>query len=104
MNNWIGIPIKDLLQELFMAEQNLDQDVEKLWYKIKIFPEIWKCTDVIEENFWVVAKAQNYMIWYNDIVESFNVSSFQNEGEILNYFTSKHDLNTALRKLKTSLK
>lgn len=32
------MPIKDLLQELFMAEQNLDQDVEKLWYKIKIFP------------------------------------------------------------------
>ena len=99
MNNWIAFPKKDLMQEIFLAEFNLDHETLILWNKIKISPEIWSCKDVIEENFWVVAKSESYIIWYNDIKEGFNVSKFLDEYKILEYRASQQELNLALKEL-----
>ena len=99
MNNWIAFPKKDLLQEIFLAEFNLDHETLILWNKIKISPEIWSCKDVIEENFWVVAKTNNQIIWYNDIEEGFNVSKYLDEYIILEYCASQQELNLALKEL-----
>ena len=99
MDNWIAFPKKDLMQEIFLAEFNLDDKQLILWNQIKISPEIWKCKDVIEENFWVVAKSDHYIIWYNDISEGFCISNYQKEKEITAYKTSNYDLNDAIYQL-----
>lgn len=104
MNNWINFSKKELMLEIYLSEQNMDEEIELFWNKIKISPEIWKCTDVIEDNFWVVALHQNYVIWYNDIEESFSLSRFKNKGQILEYTVSKNELSLALMKFKNIIK
>ena len=96
---WTALPKKDLMMELFMAEQNLNSQQETYWNKIRLSPEIWKCIDVIEDYFWVVAQTNKYVVWYNDIEESFNLSSYQIAGEIREYHASKQELNNVLEKL-----
>lgn len=101
MDKWCAFPKKDLMMELFMAEQVLDTKEDKLWSQIKISPEIWTCNDVFTENFWVVAKYKNWVIWYNDIEEGFNLSKYKNEGEIIEYGASQQELNFAIRELQS---
>ncbi len=96
MDNWITFPKKDLMQEIFLAEFEMDNETLTFWNKIKITPEIWRCNDVIEENFWVVAKINNQIIWYNDISEGFCISNNQKEKEITTYKTSNYNLNDAI--------
>ena len=103
MENWTALKKGDLMMEIFLAEQNLDQDSSAFWEQIKINPIIWRCKDVIEDNFWVVAKYKNYIIWYNDIEEGFNISTFKTEDEILRYSASKDELNQAIKKLINQL-
>ncbi len=100
MDNWINFPKKDLELEIYFSEQNMEDETLLFWNEIKISPEIWKCNDVIEDNFWVVALCENYLIWYNDIEEGFNVSRFKIKGEIVEYNASKNELNLAIETLK----
>jgi len=99
MENWTALPKKDLMMELFMAEQELEQTNETFWNSIKCSPEIWHCKDVIDDNFWVIAKWKTFIIWYNDIEEGFNLSTFKTEGEIQQYSAFQHDLNAVLNRL-----
>lgn len=99
MDKWIALSKKDLVQELFLAEFNIDNEQLKFWNKIKIEPEIWSCNDVIEENFWIVAKTNKHIIWYNDIEEGFNISKYKIEGIIISYNNSKQELHLALKQL-----
>jgi len=96
---WTALSKKDLLMELFMAEQTLDPETEKYWNHYKISPEIWKCMDVIEDNFWVIAKTPSHVIWYNDIAEGFNISRYKKAGEILEYNISTKDLTFIIQQL-----
>ncbi len=100
MNNWINFPKKDLMLEIYFSEQNMEDKTLLFWNQIKISPEIWKCDDVIEDNFWVVALCENYLIWYNDIEEGFNISKFKIKGEIVEYNASKNELNLAIETFK----
>ncbi|HEY4540624.1 MAG TPA: hypothetical protein VIG94_11540 [Faecalibacter sp.] len=103
MENWTALPKKDLMMELFMAEQELEHTNETFWNSIKCSPEIWHCKDVIDDNFWVIAKWKTFIVWYNDIEEGFNLSSFKRDGEFLQYQASKQGLNEALKKLKQKI-
>ncbi|MBS7332545.1 MAG: hypothetical protein KIG88_02980 [Weeksellaceae bacterium] len=97
MENWTALKKGDLMMEIFMAEQNLDQEYVSFWERIKINPVIWHCDDVIEDNFWVVAQHENYIIWYNDIEEGFCISKFKTEGKIQQYTASKNELNAVIQ-------
>ena len=39
MDNWIAFPKKDLLLELYLTEQDLDDELLEFWNEIKISPE-----------------------------------------------------------------
>ena len=99
MDKWTAIKKSDLLFEIYMSEQNMNNEELKLWNSIKINPEVWKCNDVIEANFWVVAKNNNSIIWYNDIEEGYIFSAFKLKGEILSYKASKQGLDIIIQKL-----
>ena len=103
MDKWIAFPKKDLLLELYLTEQDLDDELLEFWNEIKISPETWTCEDVIHQNFWVVAKHQNWIIWYNDIEEGYNFSKYKEDLIILEYRANKDELIVVLKKLKTMI-
>ena len=100
MDNWISFPKKELMLDIYLGEQNMDDNTLLFWSQVKISPEIWRSTDFIEDDFWVVALHENYLIWYNDIEEGFDISRFKIKGEILEYGASHNELNFAVIELK----
>ncbi|WP_187264638.1 hypothetical protein [Pontibacter beigongshangensis] len=65
----------------------LRPDCLKFWEYIKIQPEKWAEKTMGEEGggFWVVGIIGKSAIYYNDIEEGYNFSSFATYGEIDHY-------------------
>ncbi|WP_334125706.1 hypothetical protein [Empedobacter brevis] len=103
MNDWISFPKRELMMEIYLGEQNMEEELLLFWNKIKLSPEFWKCSDIIEENFWVIAQYQHYIIWYNDIEEGFNLSRFKTNGQILEYAASNNELSFTIKELKNRI-
>lgn len=47
-------------------------------------------------GFWVIAIIEKFILWYNDIEEGFNTSSFTQEGTIGQYWCNQDTLHIAL--------
>lgn len=73
----------------------------KFWEYIKIVPEKWKEKTMGEEGggFWVVAIIGKSVIYYNDIEEGYNFSTFTNYGEIDNYYCNQMELHEMIESL-----
>ncbi|TJZ53830.1 hypothetical protein FAZ15_17385 [Sphingobacterium olei] len=73
----------------------------KFWEYIKIVPEKWKERTVDEEGggFWVVAVLGKSVIYYNDIEEGYNLSTFTNYGKIDNYYCNQMELHEMIESL-----
>ena len=65
-----------------------DEAVRNEWDRIKIEPEKWRCSPWGDQGggFWAVALRGSEVLWYNDIEEGFNVSSFSRHGVIDEYY------------------
>ncbi len=77
-----------------------------LWHYIKIDPEKWQETEYGNKGggFWAVGIFGRQVLWYNDIEEGFNVSSYRNYGVIGNYTCEQNELNTVLYRLHEDIK
>ena len=77
----------------------------RLWETIKISPEKWREESYGEEGggFWVVAIFGNSVIWYNDIEEGFNRSSYSTYGTIGEYFGNQDELELAVQYLLSEI-
>jgi hypothetical protein len=73
---------------------SLKPGCSKFWDYIKIQPEKWaeKTMGELGGGFWVVGIIGKSVIYYNDIEEGFNLSSFTNYGEIDNYYPNQMEL------------
>ena len=73
----------------------------KFWEYIKIVPEKWKEKTMGEEGggFWVVAIIGKSVIYYNDIEEGYNLSTFTNYGEIDNYYCNQMELHEMIESI-----
>ncbi len=83
------------LQKLIEESCNkLSDDLKIVWDSIKITPEKWNESSKGAEmgGFWVVAKWDDEVIWYNDIEKGFSVSTFKVEREIGEYWSDQCDL------------
>lgn len=74
------------------------------WFsRIRIQPERWELKPWGDEGggFWVVAICGRHAIWYNDIEEGFEVSSFEQRGSFLPqaYGCNQDELRLALLRL-----
>ena len=69
-------------------------DCLKFWEYIKIQPEKWieKTKGKEDGGFWIVGIIGKSVIYYNDIEEGYNLSSFTNYGEIDHYYPNQMDL------------
>lgn len=86
--------IGDLQKMILDSEEKLSEELKEIWDSIKITPERWN--EKTHGEFWVVAVHNNEVIWYNHIEEGFNMSEFNIEGEIGEYWAEQTDLHDLL--------
>jgi len=72
----------------------LTSESSNLWEMIRISPQKWEETSYGKagHGFWVVALYGNGVVWYNDIEEGFNISSWIKFGKIEEYFCNQDSL------------
>ena len=94
------ISLKELNNIIETSVAVMDTEVLCFWNSIKIVPEKRQVPYYINEDyFWIVGKIKNYMIYYNDIEEGFNISLENNLSYIEVTSAEQDELYFALIKL-----
>ena len=91
---WTPISLIELKESISRGESKLDGEPLNFWKLIKIPPQKWQETEYGNEGggFWVVAIFGNAVVFYNDIEEGFNVSTYQTFGHISEYWCEQNEL------------
>lgn len=105
MKTWEPISLTSLQKEILNGVQKMTTNQLILWKNISIEPKKWIEAEYGNEGggFWVVAIKGNEIIYYNDIEEGFNVSTFTKIGLIDSYQSEQDEIQWALNKLNESL-
>ena len=98
---WTPILETELYDEILKTETLLNGDLWNFWRLIKIGPEKWEEDEYGKEGdgFWVVAICGRRIIWYNDIEDGFNISTYSTYGRIDEYWCNQYELNEAVIQL-----
>ncbi len=91
---WKPMPEEELWDQLNRSWARMSLPQRKLWEVIKLDPQKWAQEPWGNEGggFWVVAIFGNTVIWYNDIEEGFNRSSYTKHGVISDYWCNQDEL------------
>ncbi len=91
MMNWQPISEAQIWDEVNNSYERMSLPQRRLWEVIKIEPVKWAQSPYGDEGdgFWVVAIFGQTVIWYNDIEEGFNRSSYLISGRINEYFCNQ---------------
>lgn len=94
MSKWTPISLTELQEWISRGESKLEGEPLNFWNLIKIAPQKWQEKEYGNEGggFWVVAIFGNAVIYYNDIEEGFNVSSYETYGHISEYWYEQAEL------------
>lgn len=101
LNMWTPISIDELDTRIIRGELKLSGQILSFWNLIKIKPSKWQETEYGDEGggFWVVAILGNAVVYYNDIEEGFNVSTYQTYGHISEYWCEQSELDWIVKLL-----
>jgi len=101
MAEWNPISLDELVNEINESETDLNGELWNFWQLIKICPTKWEEHEYGKEGggFWVVAICGEKVIWYNDIEEGFNISSYTNIGTIDGYYCNQDELSWSVIRL-----
>lgn len=93
---------EELSFEISKGEKEMSSANFQFWNEIKFTPTKWTEHEFGDESggFWAVAKYKNFILYYNDIEDGFNISEFEKDGEIKEYGAEQDELQFALIKLK----
>ncbi|MGA4606704.1 hypothetical protein [Pseudoalteromonas maricaloris] len=95
MSTWKPIAKSHLEGIIEISEFEMSPRAKCVWQKIKL-PNLqkWTQSPLGDEGggFWVVAIYGNYCLYYNDIEDGFNESTFTHWGEIDEYFSNQSEL------------
>lgn len=99
---WKPITFEELSLEISKGEKEMSPENFQFWNEIKFIPTKWTEHEFGDEDggFWAIAKYKNFVLYYNDIEEGFNISEFENEGKIKEYRAEQDELQFALIKLR----
>ena len=91
--------IWDLINE---GSKGLTSLEERFFETIRIMPEKWQISPWGDHNdgFWIIGIIGQTVLWYNDIEEGFNSSSYSKYGTIKEYWCNDDDLAMSIRSLK----
>lgn len=101
MAKWTPIS-RDELQKIIEAHVPKMNSMQKsFWDSTEIKPEKWSEASLGKEGngFWVIALTNKHVIWYNDIEDGFNISTFHKKGFIDQYAPEEDELQWAINKL-----
>lgn len=101
MNKWEPMPLSELYNQIQKTETDLNGELWNFWQLIKVEPAKWveKEFGDLGGGFWAVAICGTKVIWYNDIEEGFNISSYRTFGEIDEYYCNQDELSWAITRL-----
>lgn len=103
--DWTPIELNELLSCIQDGEQRLAENIEVkcFWDLIKIEPQKWIEVehDDLGGGFWAVGLVGKKVIWYNDIEEGFNISSYSVFGRIDTYECEQLQLNHIIQRIFT---
>ena len=105
MEEWQPVSGEELDSLIHSSLLECEEEAHRLYNIVRIQPEKWALDPRGNEGggFWVVAVAGAWAVWYNDIEEGFNVSSFSVWGEIESYQCDKLGLHHILRRMLGSI-
>jgi hypothetical protein len=98
---WEPISEAELRDKIVAAEKRMSPHLLHLWHAIRIKPEKWAedSYGTLGGGFWVVAIIGSTAIWYNDIEEGFNYSSYTVAGKLAEYYCNQDELEMAVRNI-----
>lgn len=103
---WEPITLEALYDKILAAEEEMMGEVSRFWELIQVFPEKWQQVPYGQEGngFWVVAICGKQVIWYNDIEEGFNISDYDQYGQIKDYWCNQDELRYPVQQLLSVIK
>lgn len=107
--DWKPITETSLWDLILAAELRMEPPEAKLWECVRIPPQKWKESSCGTSGggFWVVGIIGNTVIWYNDIEDGFNQSTYSEFGTINEYWCDQdeleHTLQSVLYRIETGL-
>ncbi|MBN1009126.1 hypothetical protein [Amphritea pacifica] len=95
---WEPISEEELRSDIEDALDRMSLEQRKIWDVIKIEPKKWHQEPWGNEGggFWVVALIGDRVIWYNDIEDGFNQSTYTEYGRINEYWCCQDELEWAV--------
>ncbi len=91
---WRPTTEEEIWDDINEAFDRMDPPQRRMWEAIKIVPEKWQQSPWGEEGggFWAVAIIGQWVVWYNDIEDGFNLSSYSKYGTINEYWCNQDEL------------
>jgi hypothetical protein len=98
---WIPITLEELNSMMLDDETLMDEQELRLWDIIRITPQKWSEDGYGKKGggFWVVGIIGSQVVWYNDIEDGFNISSYSSFGKIDEYVCNQDELWFTIKKL-----
>jgi hypothetical protein len=102
---WTPITEAALRSRIMQGEARMSAPQLRLWKLIKIDPTKWQQEPYGRngEGFWVVGLIGRSVLWYNDIEDGFNRSTWSTFGVIDDYWCNQDELEVALGYLMNAL-
>ena len=102
---WLPITEVELLNKVQSSERVLTGELKDFWNLIKVTSEKWQEKEYGTEGygFWILGICGQRVIWYNDIEEGFNISTFSEVGQINQYMCTQYNLREALLQLHQTI-
>lgn len=92
--DWQAISEAALWDLINLAESRMSPRQRRVWDAVRILPVKWAEPSYGKEGggFWVVAVFGETVVWYNDIEDGFNHSSYTQFGVIDEYWCNQDEL------------
>ena len=100
---WQPTPLYELKTLIAQQIAECSPETRALFEANAITPKKWALSPWGDDGggFWVIAIIGKFVLWYNDIEEGFNISSFTQEGTIEQYWCNQDPLHVALLSLNS---
>jgi hypothetical protein len=99
--DWEPITEAEIWDKINESYGRMSPEQQRLWEMIKVVPEKWSQHPYgdLGNGFWVVAIMGNTVIWFNDIEDGFNRSTFGEYNEIQEYRCNQDELEWVIQGL-----
>ena len=103
---WRPTSESEIWEQLNKSYERMSLPQRRLWEVIKIAPIKWSQLPYGDEGngFWVVAIFSSTVIWYNDIEDGFNRSTYSITGKIDEYHCNQDNLEWTIQHVIDEIK